>query len=163
LDRKIWVGGGAAAVLLSLGTLIGGVATGIVGAQTPPGASAPGQAPNQSPEADGPDSPVSMPAGSVSSDAAKQAAVAYIQQTAPYSTEGLTTTRVKADAENGAAVYSVKFDGANGQAVEVTVSPQGKVLTAAADNGHEQAGADAETADDGPSSSAPAGSGGPSH
>jgi hypothetical protein len=150
MDRKIWIGGGAAAALLSLGMLIGGVTTGMVGAQSPAVPSAPGQRTSQGAEAETPDTPVSLPAGSVSADAAKQAALAYIQQTAPYNMQGLSATRVKVDGESGAAVYSVKFKGANGQAAEVTVSPQCQVLKAEADNGHEQAGADAETADDGP-------------
>jgi hypothetical protein len=153
MNRKMVVGGGVAAALLSLGTLIGGVATGMVGAQSPqPAQTAPSPAPNQGAEAEGPEAPVTLAGGSVSQDAAKQAATAYIQQTAPYNAQGLSATKVKVDNENGTTVYEVKFSGATNQGVEVTVSPQGQVLKAAADNeAQEQAGgADAETNDDSP-------------
>jgi hypothetical protein len=145
------------------------VATGTIGAQSPqPAQSAPRQTPNQGTEAEGPDTPVSLPSGSVSQDAAKQAAAAYIQQTAPYNAQGLSATQVKVEDENGAAVYSVKFKGAGSQAAEVTVSPQGQVLKAEADTGHGAADTDTETADDGPTGAAPnpnspAGTGTPPH
>lgn len=160
MDKKILIGGGAA-VLLSLGTLIGGVATGIAGAQSSqPAQTSPRQAPNQGAEgpeaADGPDTPVSLPAGSVSQAAAKQAAAAYIQQTAPYNTQGLSATRVQVDDENGVAVYTVTFWGAASQAAEVTVSPQGQVLKAEADNeGQETSGVDPSSPNDPADSVAP--------
>jgi hypothetical protein len=164
--RKILVGGGAAA-LLSLGTLIGGISTGLVGAhslrqQAHQSQAAPSQTPSQAPEAtgtDGADAPVTLPAGSVSQDAAKQAAVAYVQSTAPYSSQGLSATQVSLDDENGAAVFKVEFSASNGQSAEVTVSAQGTVLKAESGNDTEQ-GAQSAADSDGPGGNEDSGSSG---
>lgn len=150
--KKLLVGSGAVA-LLSLGTLIGGITTGLAGAHAPRQQAhqaqtapipTPGPAQNGL-EADGPDAPVSLPTGSVSQDVAKQAAITYVQSTAPYNSQGLSATQVTVDSENGTAVYKVEFSGSNGQALEVTVSAQGSVLKADASNdGQERAGAEAD-------------------
>lgn len=150
---KVVLGGGAA-VLLTAGTLVGGLTTGLAGAHTSNQQARIAQAaPDQAtPEAqdgaanDGADTPITLPAGSISQDAARQAAEAYIQQTAPYNSQGLSATHVTVDDEDGTAVYKVEFSGSNGQSVEVTVSAQGKVLKAEAGNdGQEKAGSEGAT------------------
>lgn len=127
--RKVLLGGGAAAVL-SLGVLIGGLTTGLVGAhsQQTPTSHAQG-----ADDGEDPDAPIAVPTGSVSADQAKQAAQAYVSQTAPYSSQGLRVQGVTVDDEDGTVVYTVKFTGSNGQQVEVVVSTQGTVLKAETD------------------------------
>jgi hypothetical protein len=85
----------------------------------------------------------------VSQDAAQQAAVAYVQQTAPYSTQGLTAKSAQVDDEDGTAVFKVTFSNASGQGAEVTVSAKGQVLKAEAEGAgeHKSGGQDAETND----------------
>ena len=92
----------------------------------------------------GSDTPISLPAGSVSPDQAQQAAVAYVQQTAPYSTQGLTVHGVTVDDEDGTAVFKVTFTGSAGPGAEMTVSTQGQVLKAEsnAPDAPDQAGAE---------------------
>lgn len=153
--KKVVVGAGAAGIL-SAGVLVGGLTTGLVGAQTPHQQAAPAQAtpahPAEAPEAETQDAPVSLPAGSVTADQAKQAAVTYVQQTAPYNTQGLQVQAVQADDENGTVVYKVTFTGSNGQGAEVSVSTQGTVLKAESDSpdANEQSGAETPDANEQP-------------
>lgn len=143
--NKVVVGGGAAAVL-SIGVLIGGLTTGLVGAHplhqtaaqqaqaTPQPSSTAGGADGET--ADGPDAassgaeeaPVAVPAGSITADQATQDATAYVQQTAPYSSQGLQFHTVTADTENGTVIYTVGFTNGSQPDVEVLVGTQGKVL-----------------------------------
>ncbi len=140
--KKVAIGAGAAGVL-SAGVLLGGLTTGFVGAQTPHQRAAQAQATPASPTDDaetpdgtGEEAPVSLPAGSVTADQASQNAATYIQQTAPFSTQGLHVQSVQVEDENGTVVYKVTFTGGGATGVEVTESAQGQVL-----------GAKSETAD----------------
>ena len=154
-----FVAGGGAAASLAIGTLFGGVATGLVGAQTPPAQTSraaqstaqPADQPEtgaEAPDAGGADAAVTAPPGSVSPDQAKQAATTYVAQTAPYNSEGLTAQSVTVNDENGTVLFAVDFTGANGAGVEVKVSTQGQVISA--DNGASDSGAsDSGAADSG--------------
>ncbi|MGI8553184.1 MAG: PepSY domain-containing protein [Dehalococcoidia bacterium] len=156
--RKVLVGSGAA-TLLSVGVLLGGLTTGLVGAhslrsqtQTLPAQSQPAQtAPTKDqevPDGNEQDAPVTLPPGSVSSAQAQQAATAYIRLTAPYSGQGLTFQSASLGDENGRAVYDVTFTDSNSASVDVQVSADGKVLGAETDqkNGGEQQGAESDGA-----------------
>lgn len=156
--KKLMVGGGAAAVL-SIGVLVGGLTTGLVKAHpahqsaaqqaqaTPqPNGNTPGAAAEtpdgaaEAPDSDAAGAPVTVPAGSITSDQAKQDATTYIQQTAPYSAQGLQATTVTVDDEDGTIVYSVDFTNSGNADVEVKVSTQGSVLSA--DAGSQSEGTD---------------------
>ncbi len=90
-----------------------------------------------------------LPAGSISAGQAQQLATAYVQQTAPYSSQGLTAQAAQLEDHDGTVVYTVDFTSSGGQSVQVTVSTQGQVLHAGADaaDGTEQSDGGSETLD----------------
>jgi hypothetical protein len=154
-SKKLLIG--VAAVALAFPTAAGILAAGAAWAQQtptqPPAQSQPAQTPptNGAESGSENETPPTLPPGSASQDAAQQAATVYVQQTAPYSTQGLIVTAVHVDDEDGTAVYKVTFGNASGRGAEVTVSAQGQVLKAEADGAgeHKSGGQDAET-NDGP-------------
>jgi hypothetical protein len=151
-SKKLMIG--VAAVALAFPTAAGILGAGVTMAQTPPAPPAapsqPAQTPTTTPAREAEtETPPALPAGSVSQAQAQQAAVTYVQQTAPYSTQGLTVNAVHVDDENGTAVYTVTFSNASGQDAEVTVSATGQVLKAEAEGAEKSASGrhDAETND----------------
>jgi len=143
--KKVAIGAGAAGVL-SAGVLLGGLTTGFVGAQTPHQQAAQATPSNdaETPDGAGQEAPVSLPAGSVTADQARQNAASYIQQTAPFSTQGLQVQSVQVEDENGTTVYKVTFSGSGGPGVEVTESTQGQVLKAKSETADANETADTE-------------------
>lgn len=158
--RKMMVASGGIAVL-SAGVLIGGLTTGLVGAhsaQTAPAAQATPAADGETADgpanaAEAPDTTTALPAGSVSADQAKQAAIAYVQQTTPYSSQGLQAQTVQIDDENGTILFSVDFSNSAQQELEVQVGTNGSVIgVASADAGAQgQDAADGQSAASGQS------------